>query len=146
MPSAPGQVGFPPSMNTDARLGYSAMEYQISELAFTSCDAGRSASARLVGQASKSHETPKKSLAQRAKVGSCTCCVPPSHVAAPAAYATGEWDDPEVRGIRPLGGSTSCYGSLCGGIRSGGGGMGRSGFHVLRFPRAISPHFPLYGY
>ena len=37
----PGQVGYPPSMNTDASMGDSCMGYQSHEVAFASRDAGR---------------------------------------------------------------------------------------------------------
>ena len=53
--SAPGQVGYPSSMNTDACLGYSAVGYQSSGQAFTPRDVGRNVSVRLMGQSPKGH-------------------------------------------------------------------------------------------
>ena len=88
--SASGQVGYPPSMNTAACLGCSAMEYPSSEAAFTSCDVGRSVLVRLKGQSSKGHCGAKRESAQRASVGYCPrgaavtrAAVPPPFVLRP---------------------------------------------------------------
>ena len=87
--SAPGQVAYPPSTDSDASPGYSSVGYQSSEMAAPSCHAGGRALFRFVGQASKGHSGNKKNSTQKAKTGHCHCCANETHVALPPPFAPG---------------------------------------------------------
>ena len=53
--SVPGQVGFPPTMYTDAFLRLSRMGHQSTEVAFGSCEVGRFLPVRFVEPASRAN-------------------------------------------------------------------------------------------
>ena len=69
------QFGYPPTMRTEACLGYFCMGYQSAEIAMTKCDAGQFILARLVGAVSTGHDVAKKELTHRAEVGYCPSCL-----------------------------------------------------------------------
>ena len=87
-------------MRADLCRGYSARGRQSASVAFCHCEAAKSRLARIVARAPKGHEAPKKSLAQRAKVGYFRCCVTLADIAAPPSFAIGEWVDLRVCGAR----------------------------------------------
>ena len=60
-------------MRKDACLGYSAMGYQISQIAMNKRDAGEFSLIRLEGAGAKRHDAPETNLAQKAKVGYSPC-------------------------------------------------------------------------
>ena len=71
---AAGQVGGPPSMNTDANLGFCSVGYQISEVAFAQCDIKGNILVRLASRTSRRRQGNKKDLGQRAEVIYWPCC------------------------------------------------------------------------
>ena len=90
-PLAPGQVGYPPTMNSYASLGLSSMRYQSSEAAFGPCDADGCLSVRLVGTTPRAPSATNQNLAHRTRVGSCRCRARATDAALPATHALGEY-------------------------------------------------------
>ena len=62
--SAPGQVGDPLTMNSDAAFGLSCPGYQGAEIAFNSHDAAGCVLVRLVGTTSRGHSGSRRELAR----------------------------------------------------------------------------------
>ena len=96
---APGLVGYPSSMNTDASPVYRCMAYRNSELAFASCDVSGSVLGRSVGQTSKWRSGNRKHLSKKAKLGFRPCYAAVTHVALPPAIALG--DGEAIKAQRP---------------------------------------------
>ena len=89
---SPGQVGYPPSVATDAQLGFPVMAYQSAELLSGRCEGDGNILARLVGARARAQKANNHvDVAQRAKVGFCLCCSKPTHVAAPVRRSVGEY-------------------------------------------------------
>ena len=59
---APGQVGDPPTVNSDAALRLSCTGYQGAEIAFNSRDADGCVLVRLVGATSRGHSGSRREL------------------------------------------------------------------------------------
>ena len=70
---APAQVGFPPTINTEASIGLPRMGYQSSEVAFNLRDADGFLLVYLVGPTSRAHTATKQNVAPRVKVGYFPC-------------------------------------------------------------------------
>ena len=88
---SPGQAGYPPSVATDALLGFSVMAYQSAEALIGRCEVPGGILVRLVGTCARAHQgSQKDDIAQRAKVGYCPWCARPTHGAAPPRYVVGE--------------------------------------------------------
>ena len=89
------QIGFPASMNADARFGYSVMGYQSWDVVCDHCDAWKTTLVRLDGRLSKGRDAKAEgNLCQKAEVEKRHCCTCATHVAVPPAYARGEPDPP----------------------------------------------------
>ena len=86
---ARGQIGFPPSMNADAKLGFPRTVYQSAMVARNSREARELALIRLARATSRSHPAPEADSAQREQVGYCPCCTRATHVAVPPTYSFG---------------------------------------------------------
>ena len=93
------QIGFPALMHTDACFGYSAMGYQGWEVAHGLCEASKFTLIRLVGPASEGHDA-KNNLAQKVKVGFCSCCSQATHLAVPSSSKLGAYSELEGLGMR----------------------------------------------
>ena len=85
--SAPGEVGDPPTMNSDASFGSSFMGCQSPEVAFSAYDADGCVLDPLVGGTPRSHSGSRRELAQRAKVCYFPCCAYATYVALPPPFA-----------------------------------------------------------
>ena len=96
---APGQVGFPPTMNADASAGFPRMAYQSATVAMDLCESEKFALVRLVGNTYRAHSANKTDIVQGAKVGYRPCCTHPSHVVLPPTYALGEFHHLKARGL-----------------------------------------------
>ena len=89
---SPGQVGNPPSIATNAHLGFPVMAYQSAEVLFGRCEGHGGSLVRVVGTCARAHLWSKKDdVAQRAKVGYCPSGARPTYVAAPSRYVVGEF-------------------------------------------------------
>ena len=92
-----GKVGYPPSVATDAQLGFSAMAYQYAEVLFGQREG---IPVRFEGTCPRVRRAGKKAdNTQRAKVGFCACCARPTHIAVPARYVVGEFPSQRALGI-----------------------------------------------
>ena len=60
---AKGQVGYPPGLMMDARLGYPGMAYQSAEILFGSCRGDGSISVRPEASCMRAHPGAKDGLA-----------------------------------------------------------------------------------
>ena len=87
---APGQVGVPATLSTDAHLGYAFYAYQSASVALSPGEAHRHILMRVEGTASRGGSG--QSL-QRAKVGFCPCCSHVTHIAVPPSYDAGSFDE-----------------------------------------------------
>ena len=97
----PVKGGYPPSVATDAHLGFSVMAYRSAEVLFGRCEGQGRILVRLVGTCSRAHQGRKKEdIAQPAKVEYCPCCARPAHVALPSCYAAGEYSGHKARGVQ----------------------------------------------
>ena len=94
------QVGYPPSIATDAQPGYSVMAYQSVEILFESCDGGGSILGRLEGSGPLGHPGTQDALTKRAKVGCCPCCTKETHIAAPPRYSVGVRSNDKAHGLQ----------------------------------------------
>ena len=90
---SPGQVGNPPNVATDARLGYSAMAYQAAEVVFGRCEGLGSLLARSAGTCARGLQGSKRDDIARG-------CARPSHVAAPCRYVVGDFYGHKAHGIQ----------------------------------------------
>ena len=90
VPSAPGQVGRPPSMNSDALPGLPCMGYRRSEVAFSSCQADGCLLVRPVAE---------QNVARSGEAGYCPCCARATLVPPPALYVLDE--DSALKAERP---------------------------------------------
>ena len=96
-----GLAGFPPSVATDAHLGFSVMAYQKAEALFGRCEGQGSILARLVGTCARAPRGSKKEdIAQRAKVGYCSSCTRLTHVALPSLYTAVAYSNHKAHGIQ----------------------------------------------
>ena len=86
-----GQVGYLPTMSTDAKLSKSVMAYQNHEILFGSCGGHGSISVRLEGSRSRASPGAKNEPAQRDKVRSYPRFTKATHIAVPARYTVGEF-------------------------------------------------------
>ena len=94
-----GQAGLPPSVATDAQLGYSGAAYQSAELVFGQRAGGGRVLARPEGTRTRAHKAGESAaVTRRAKVGYCTCRNRPTHIAAPPRYVAGELPPLKARG------------------------------------------------
>ena len=67
---SPGQVGYPPSVATDARLGSPVTAYQSAEVLLGRCEGQGGILARLAGTCARARQGSKKEdITQRSKVG-----------------------------------------------------------------------------
>ena len=98
-----GQMGYPPPIATDARLGYAVMAHQSAEILSGPCEGDGSILVRLEGSCSRAHPGAKHGLAQGAKAGYCPCCAKATHIATPAPYAAGESSKTEAHCSMPWG-------------------------------------------
>ena len=88
VPRCPGQVGYPPSVATDAQLGFSVLAYQSAEILFDRCEGGGRILVRILGTCTRAPQGGKKGdITQRAEARYCPCCARPAHVAAPSRYS-----------------------------------------------------------
>ena len=86
----PGQVGLPPSVATDAQLGFSVIAYQSAELLFDRREGCGRILARLVGTCARAHKASKDvDITQRARAGFCPCCATLTHIDDPPWYKLG---------------------------------------------------------
>ena len=94
-------VGYPPSVATDAQLGFSVMARQYAEVLFGRCYGNSYIPVRKDGTRSRARQGRKKAdaLAQRAKTGHCPCFTRPTHVAATSRYAVGGFPPQGARGV-----------------------------------------------
>ena len=99
--AVPGQVGYPPTMDSGAPLGSSCMGYQSPDVAFGSRGAAGCLSFGLVGATPRAHSLSKQNLAHRARVGYCPNCTRATRVGLPATYALGEYSTLEAEGVAP---------------------------------------------
>ena len=98
---SPGQVGYPPSVATDAHLGFPVTAYQSAEVLFDRCEGQGRIPVRLVGNCARAHQGSKKDdIAQRAKAGYCLYCTRPTHVALPSRYTVGEYSCHKAHGVQ----------------------------------------------
>ena len=88
-----------PGANARASLGLPRMAVQSAIVAMNLCGAGEFGPLRSVGTTSRAHSGPRTDIAQRAKVGSCPCCVRVTNAAIPPAYALGEFSWLKLRGL-----------------------------------------------
>ena len=87
-----GQVCYPPSVATDAQLGFSVIAYQSAELLFDRREGCGRILARSVGTCARAHKASKDvDITQRARASFCPCCAKPTHIAVPSRYAAGEF-------------------------------------------------------
>ena len=97
---APGQVGYPPAMNTDASLGYPQMDYRSAEVVLGACEADGCVLARLGGTASRGPPGNKRDLTQKTKVGNSPCCAIATNVAFhPPPLVLGKVGDEDARDV-----------------------------------------------
>ena len=75
------QAGYPASMNTDACLGFSVMDYQAWDIAHGHCE----------GSLSRGHDAGRGNSTRGGKVEYCPCCVRAAHVAIPKTDPLGIW-------------------------------------------------------
>ena len=95
-----GQVGYPPTMSTDADLGYSPAGNRSAVIAGAKRDAGKLILARLGRTVVEAHTAPKPSPRQRAKSGYCSCCTRATRAAIPPRCEPGEFSRPKERGLK----------------------------------------------
>ena len=96
----PGQAGYPPSVATDAQLGFSVMAYQSAEVLFDRCEGDGHILVRPTGTCARAHKWGQGELAHRAKVGHCPSCARPTHVAALSRYMAEEYSVRKACGIQ----------------------------------------------
>ena len=97
----PDQVGYPETLNTDARLGFSVMAYQAWGILYGSCGAASVNPVRPSIPVAKGHVAPERTPTQRGKVGLCPCCAVATHVAVPGSYRLEPSDLHKHTGLRP---------------------------------------------
>ena len=110
---SPFQVGLPPTINTDAPLGFPFYPYQSPEILFTQRMGERDIWIRVEEDCSKGSSAGSDDVTQRAKVGYCPCCARMTHVIIPPSSVVGKFDKRASRreiaaGFRPLGGTPLC--------------------------------------
>ena len=96
----PGRVGYPPSVATDAQLGFSLMAYQPAEVFFGRFEGDGRSLARITGSRARAHQGGQNGdMIGRAKAGYCSCCTRPARIAAPPSYKAGEYLGRETHDI-----------------------------------------------
>ena len=95
----PGQVGYLPSVATNAQLGFSVTTYQSAELLFDRRGGSGCVLVRLVGTCARAFKAKEADVAQHAEVGFRPRCAKRTHVAAPSSYSVGEFSSSKEQGI-----------------------------------------------
>ena len=97
-----GQVSYPPSVATDAQVGFSAMANRSVGLLPDRCEGSGHILVRLEGTCTRAQKAGKETeMTRRAKVGNCPCCTDPTHNAAPSRHEVGEYSPHKARGVSP---------------------------------------------
>ena len=99
--SAPGQVSFPPPIDSGASLGFSGMRDRSFEVAFGSRDAYGFSLVRFAKATSRAYEATKQDLARGANVGYCPNCARAARVAVPPMYSLVEYNALGPQGLAP---------------------------------------------
>ena len=94
------QIEYPASVNTDARLGYSATGYRSWVVVCDHCEAWKATIMRLEDRLSKGRDAKAGNIRQRAKAGYCPCCACATHAAVPPSYVLGVQDPLKQKGVR----------------------------------------------
>ena len=97
-----GEVGYPPSVATDAHLGYSVICWQSGAILFGSREGDSHILMRIEGAGVRSHPGRRGAMAQRAGVGHCPLSTRPAHVAAPVRFELEVFAPKKVRGLSLL--------------------------------------------
>ena len=96
----PGRAGYPPSVPTDAQLGFSVAAYQLAEMLVERCEGDGRVLVRIIGARAQAHKGSEEGdMTQRAKVGCSPCCARPTNVAAPPLYLVGEYLSRKAHGV-----------------------------------------------
>ena len=97
--SAPGQVGYPPTMNTDLSFGYTSAGYHSAEVASGSHEADGCASARFAGATSRGLSGKNRNTAQKAQAGYYARCTIATHVALLPSFEVGKVGELKAKGV-----------------------------------------------
>ena len=95
----PGRAGYPPSVVTDAHLGYSVMAYQHGANVFGSREGASRSLVRIEGTCARVNPEGGSGSAKCAKAGYCLYCARSTQIAAPTRYDVGAPVPGKARGF-----------------------------------------------